>query len=175
MIWFPLPPPLISLPQNPGGGKGKWRDRWSNCHVIWSDCSQWDARFQDRWCTHAGQTHSPAVPEPFTSLLLQRETAGDALTATAERFQGLWTLWFFHISLLASICPSGCNPCCYITKHPSSVISVCDFGQVTQPFTHLLIHLMNIYWVPSIWDSREGNSTPLQYSCLENLLDGGAW
>ena len=24
-------------------------------------------------------------------------------------------------------------------------------------------------------DSREGNGTPLQYSCLENLMDGGAW
>ena len=22
---------------------------------------------------------------------------------------------------------------------------------------------------------REGNGTPLQYSCLENLIDGGAW
>ena len=22
---------------------------------------------------------------------------------------------------------------------------------------------------------REGNGTPLQYSCLENLMDGGAW
>ena len=22
---------------------------------------------------------------------------------------------------------------------------------------------------------REGNGTPLQYSCLENLVDGGAW
>ena len=21
----------------------------------------------------------------------------------------------------------------------------------------------------------EGNGTPLQYSCLENLMDGGAW
>ena len=26
----------------------------------------------------------------------------------------------------------------------------------------------------TIW-SREGNGTPLQYSCLENLMDGGAW
>ena len=25
------------------------------------------------------------------------------------------------------------------------------------------------------WSLREGNSTPLQYSCLENLMDGGAW
>ena len=23
--------------------------------------------------------------------------------------------------------------------------------------------------------SREGNGNPLQYSCLENLMDGGAW
>ena len=32
----------------------------------------------------------------------------------------------------------------------------------------------------SIWDNvvcffREGNGTPLQYSCLENPMDGGAW
>ena len=24
-------------------------------------------------------------------------------------------------------------------------------------------------------DRREGNGTPLQYSCLENPMDGGAW
>ena len=24
-------------------------------------------------------------------------------------------------------------------------------------------------------ESREGNGTPLQYSCLENPMDGGAW
>ena len=23
--------------------------------------------------------------------------------------------------------------------------------------------------------NREGNGTPLQYSCLENPMDGGAW
>ena len=28
--------------------------------------------------------------------------------------------------------------------------------------------------LPSI-DSGEGNGTPLQYSCLENPMDGGAW
>ena len=25
------------------------------------------------------------------------------------------------------------------------------------------------------WLSGEGNGTPLQYSCLENPMDGGAW
>ena len=26
-----------------------------------------------------------------------------------------------------------------------------------------------------MWWGGEGNSTPLQYSCLENPMDGGAW
>ena len=26
-----------------------------------------------------------------------------------------------------------------------------------------------------IHDKGEGNGTPLQYSCLENPMDGGAW
>ena len=26
-----------------------------------------------------------------------------------------------------------------------------------------------------IWMCREGNGTPVQYSCLENPMDGGAW
>ena len=27
----------------------------------------------------------------------------------------------------------------------------------------------------TVVSSGEGNSTPLQYSCLENPMDGGAW
>ena len=31
-------------------------------------------------------------------------------------------------------------------------------------------------WVPGLGrSSGEGNGTPLQYSCLENPMDGGAW
>jgi len=26
-----------------------------------------------------------------------------------------------------------------------------------------------------VFNQREGNGTPLQYSCLENPMDGGAW
>ena len=40
--------------------------------------------------------------------------------------------------------------------------------------------------LPTMWETRgsipglgrspgEGNGNPLQYSCLENLMDGGAW
>ena len=31
--------------------------------------------------------------------------------------------------------------------------------------------IMNMY----ILETGEGNGTPLQYSCLENPMDGGAW
>ena len=31
------------------------------------------------------------------------------------------------------------------------------------------------YWTSPIRASREGTGTPLQYSCLENPMDGGAW
>ena len=32
-----------------------------------------------------------------------------------------------------------------------------------------------INYVVSLFLVREGNGTPLQYSCLENPVDGGAW
>ena len=31
------------------------------------------------------------------------------------------------------------------------------------------------FWQGQPTFSREGNGTPLQYSCLENPMDGGAW
>ena len=30
-------------------------------------------------------------------------------------------------------------------------------------------------WLPLVSISGEGNGTPLQYFCLENPMDGGAW
>ena len=30
-------------------------------------------------------------------------------------------------------------------------------------------------WYPAVTSLGEGNGTPLQYSCLENPMDGGAW
>ena len=35
-------------------------------------------------------------------------------------------------------------------------------------------HQKTFYWVSALWNG-EGNGTPLQYSCLENPMDGGAW
>ena len=35
----------------------------------------------------------------------------------------------------------------------------------------LIFHIMDLL----TWSHGEGNGTPLQYSCLENPMDGGAW
>ena len=35
-------------------------------------------------------------------------------------------------------------------------------------YAYLTLHVHAAIW-------REGNGTPLQYSCLENPMDGGAW
>ena len=42
------------------------------------------------------------------------------------------------------------------------------------------VQVVSFVWVLTIWYSlglvlREGDGTPLQYSCLENPMDGGAW
>jgi len=34
----------------------------------------------------------------------------------------------------------------------------------------------DVGWIPGLrWPPREGNNNPLQYSCLENPIDRGAW
>ena len=37
------------------------------------------------------------------------------------------------------------------------------------------IHLPTLFWCLLHVRTREGNGIPLQYSCLENPMDGGAW
>ena len=37
-----------------------------------------------------------------------------------------------------------------------------------------LLAILDISWFVAM-SSGEGNGTPLQYSCLENPIDGGAW
>ena len=61
------------------------------------------------------------------------------------------------------------------------------YGITQKELWPLPIHFPLCYWSSHfeskhqhIWgyvvlESREGNGTPLQYSCLENPMDGGAW
>ena len=40
--------------------------------------------------------------------------------------------------------------------------------------THIYTHTFNLFYTLDVY-TGEGNGTPLQYSCLENPMDGGAW
>ena len=40
---------------------------------------------------------------------------------------------------------------------------------------YLYCCMNSFLWVCICYEDREGNGTPLQYSCLENPMDGGAW
>ena len=42
-------------------------------------------------------------------------------------------------------------------------------------FPALAEWIFSFQLIPNYWFIEEGNGTPLQYSCLENPMDGGAW
>ena len=47
-------------------------------------------------------------------------------------------------------------------------------GRIPLPQTHTpLVSLQELLW--GLRKDEEGNGTPLQYSCLENPMDGGDW
>ena len=49
-----------------------------------------------------------------------------------------------------------------------------DFHSLTRCHVMTLFAALNNL-VISVYLSKEDNGTPLQYSCLENPMDGGAW
>ena len=54
-------------------------------------------------------------------------------------------------------------------------------GDGTHTHTHTHTPLLigpqpaQLWLVSAVFEEGEGNGTPLQYSCLENPMDGGAW
>ena len=72
-----------------------------------------------------------------------------------------------YLSPWNSLCPFVIAPSCCSLSPPSTHTSVlpltiyeCTFPRILSKCNHTV---------------REGNGTPLQYSCLENPMDGGAW
>ena len=47
-------------------------------------------------------------------------------------------------------------------------------SDMTEKDTRTTLFTVALFTIASTW-VREGNGTPLQYSCLENPMDGGAW
>ena len=50
----------------------------------------------------------------------------------------------------------------------------CMINAVTHRLSKCAEVFTSFNWLPKLC-YREGNGTPLQYSCLENPMDGGAW
>ena len=70
----------------------------------------------------------------------------------------------------------------YNSKETSNVkrktykLSACSLCRVRKAFSSFLcIVIQSRKYAPSRLITRDGNGTPLQCSCLENPMDGGAW
>ena len=56
----------------------------------------------------------------------------------------------------------------------STVLKSSIIVELSNFLFHLSQFLLHVFW-DSVVGVREGNGNPLRYSCLENLVDGGAW
>ena len=80
-------------------------------------------------------------------------------------------------------CSMSSSNCCFLSRIQTSQ----EAGQVVRQYSHLLKnfpYFIVIHTVKGVGIVNkaevdvflgEGNGTPLQYSCLENPMDGGAW
>ena len=69
-------------------------------------------------------------------------------------------------------CPQTCHA--EISKPQQKDKALCHTGKSVQVQINTALQTILIFAVPSkIFGA--GNGTPLQYSCLENPMDGGAW
>ena len=69
----------------------------------------------------------------------------------------------------------------YFSPSPSVFLCLCHL-KYSLEFLNQWYGLLSSWWIvsleyleDSIYGSREGNGTPLQYSCLENPMGRGAW
>ena len=64
----------------------------------------------------------------------------------------------------------------YMTTGKTIALTRWDFvGKVMSLFFNMLSRLVIASFIRALIPFGEGNGTPLQYSCLENPMDGGAW
>ena len=86
-------------------------------------------------------------------------------------------------ALITQSCPTLCNPIDY--SPPGSSIHgifqarIKEWVLLQGIFLAQVSNLYLLHWqgssLPLVPPGGEGNGTPLQYSCLENPMDGGAW
>ena len=81
-----------------------------------------------------------------------------------------------YLSILSKVCLFVHWNIVHLQSSPSvreKGLNTCSIGPIVPG-----INWVSLEWVMNCWimgDFREGNGNPLQYSCLENPMDGGAW
>ena len=99
-----------------------------------------------------------------------------------EQVSPLTRLWDFSLpatpwgSLTMMLTPQSCVSFWYMSVAVlklTSCVTLSKFLNLSEPCFHYIPPLRS--FVRSQWDNGEGNGTPLQYSCLENPMDQGAW
>ena len=93
----------------------------------------------------------------------------DGQDRTIRIFPESWDLcWIFILKVFFFNCWTMVDlQCCVNFYYTAKLYNI-----------HILFHYglsQDIKYSPLCYIVREGNGTPLQYSCLENPLDGGAW
>ena len=82
-------------------------------------------------------------------------------------------LFFFHVLAMAAFCPIMVELyLCHRDHMPTSLNYLAFSEKVCLPPDLASIFIFSILQSSSV---GEGNGTPLQYSCLENPMVGGAW
>ena len=80
------------------------------------------------------------------------------------------------LSVSSVLVAGGVCPPSHVTIRFCLSLSLCHLGaSVLLPQTSLWSIILRFWKGTSSTWTREGNGSPLQYSCLENPMDGGAW
>ena len=74
----------------------------------------------------------------------------------------------FTVSLGIVTVPLGVSPSCRVTKGFKNIYLLQVLVAVCRIF-------ISAHWLSHLSAFGEGNGNPLQYSCLENSMDRGAW
>ena len=74
----------------------------------------------------------------------------------------------FMVSLGIVMAPLGVSPSCRVTKGFKNIYLLQVLVAVCRIF-------ISAHWLSHLSAFGEGNGNPLQYSCLENSMDRGAW
>ena len=100
------------------------------------------------------------VHQPWASCIMHWTWTGDS-----------FHIWYY--TCFSALLPN--HPTLALSHRvQKTVLYICVSFAVSYTGLSLMIFLNSIY-ILVYCIGREGNGTPLQYSCLENPMDGGAW